>query len=183
MNESRRWSIEEQLLADLIHKNLRAQELCWEFNMLNPLKMQLRDEKLRQLIKHVGENVNILSPFYCGYGDNIRIGDETVINVGATFFDEAEITIGDRVAIGPHCSIFTSSHPIDFNKRAELITAPITIENDVWIGANVTILRGVTIGSGSVIAAGAVIDYDVPPLTIAYGRAPKTDRKIILEKE
>ena len=51
----------------------------------------------------------------------------------------------------------------------EMPTAPVTIGEDCWIGANVTILKGVTIGTGAVVAAGAVVNTDIPPGAIAAG--------------
>ena len=53
--------------------------------------------------------------------------------------------------------------------RGDLIPAPIRIGNDVWIGANATVLPGVTIGDGAVVAAGAVVTRDVEPLTVVGG--------------
>lgn len=109
---------------------------------------------------------------------NMSIGDGTSIPKGAVFYcTEAPLTIGRKVVFGPRPTIITGDHRIDvighyildnMDKRPEN-DAPVTIEDDVWCGANVVILKGVTIGRGSVIAAGAVVTQSIPPYSIAGG--------------
>ena len=57
-------------------------------------------------------------------------------------------------------------------------TAPITIEDNCWIAANVTIIGGVTIGTGSVIGAGSVVTKDIPPNSLAAGNPCRVIRQI-----
>lgn len=109
---------------------------------------------------------------------NLSIGDYTSIPKGATFYcTEAELIIGRKVIFGPKPTIITGDHRIDvvgkyiidsYDKLPEN-DAPVIIEDDVWIGSNVTILKGVTIGRGSVIAAGAVVTKSCPPYSIIGG--------------
>ena len=102
-------------------------------------------------------------------GSNFRFPLPTAINV-VTFFDLGGITIGDRVMIGPGVTLLTSGHPLSPEERTDGITvAPIVIEDDVWIGANVTVTPGVTIGCGAVIGAGTVVAKDVVPRTVVTG--------------
>jgi acetyltransferase-like isoleucine patch superfamily enzyme len=56
--------------------------------------------------------------------------------------------------------------------------APVVIEEDVWIGTNCMVLKGVTIGRGAVIAAGAVVTKDVPPFTVAAGNPARVIKRI-----
>lgn len=111
---------------------------------------------------------------------NLSIGDDSSIPKGSTFYCTiAPLTIGKKVIFGPKPTIITGDHRIDIigkyimdvtdsEKRPEH-DAPVIIEDDVWCGANVTILKGVTIGRGSVIAAGAVVTRSFPPYSIIGG--------------
>ena len=103
---------------------------------------------------------------------NMSVGDYTSIPKGSVFYcTEASLTIGKKVMFGPHPTIITGDHRIDVvgkyimdsNEKLPENDAPVVIEDDVWIGANVTILKGVTIGRGSVVAAGAVVTKSCPP--------------------
>lgn len=84
--------------------------------------------------------------------------------------DKGGITIGDGVMIGPKVSLITGGHPLPLAERREHLSfAPITIEDDVWIGTAAVITQGVTIGAGAVVAAGAVVTHDVPAGTMVAG--------------
>ncbi len=115
---------------------------------------------------------------------NLSVGDGTSIPKGSTIYcTDAPCTIGRKVLFGPHPTIITGDHRIDLVGRYiadvtvadKLINgynpydAPVVIEDDVWCGANVTILKGVTIGRGSVVAAGAVVTQSFPPYCIIGG--------------
>jgi acetyltransferase-like isoleucine patch superfamily enzyme len=76
-------------------------------------------------------------------------------------------------------NLVAAGHPVEPAKRRSSITAvPITIEENVWIGAGATILPGVTIGADSVVAAGPVVADDVPPATLVGGVPAKVIRSI-----
>lgn len=109
----------------------------------------------------------------------IQIGDKTIINFGVNFIipmtrsgvKKGTISIGNRVAIATGVVIVGSSHP-NYSVLSGIYPVddgPITICDDVWIGANAVILPGVTIGKQSVIAAGAVVTKDVPPCCVVAG--------------
>lgn len=102
----------------------------------------------------------------------IKIGDDCGFS-GAAIGAAVSIKIGDRVMIGANSSISdTDWHPIDAEKRANR-EAPearsVVIEDDVWLGANVTVLKGVTIGARTVIAANSVVTKSIPADVIAGG--------------
>lgn len=130
-----------------------------------------RQEAFRKLLGKVGENLVIHSPFRCDFGFNIRIGNNFVGNFNLTILDEAEVTIGDNVMIGPNCSLITITHALDSDQRNEGIMAarPITIGDNAWIAANVVILPGVEIGEGAVIGAGSVVTRSIPAGMLAVG--------------
>ena len=156
-----------ELTAEL----MACRDKIYELNRLHPRDTATRDILLRSLIGHMGRNVVILSPFFCDYGTQISIGDDTYINFNLTVLDEAPVTIGSHVFIGPGCSMLTAVHPLDAQERNKGIekALPITIGDNVWLGGNVTVLPGVSIGEGSVIGAGSVVTRDVPPHAVAAG--------------
>lgn len=125
----------------------------------------------------MGNGVNIMHNC-CLYAHNngiLKIGDHVNINtnvfLGAA--DNGVIIIGNDVAIGPNVVIRASNHKYlqkDFPVRMQGHTGgKIIIEEDVWIGANAVILPDITIGKGSVIGAGAVVNSDIPPYSLAGG--------------
>ena len=88
------------------------------------------------------------------------------------------ITIEDDVLIGPKVNLITENHPLDPGDRKALLTKPIIIKRNAWIGAGATILPGVTIGENSVVAAGAVVSRDVLPNVVVGGVPAKIIRSI-----
>jgi acetyltransferase-like isoleucine patch superfamily enzyme len=127
----------------------------------------------------VPDSLSILPPFYCDYGLGASFGERVFINQGCFFLDYGGITIGDRVMIGPRVTLSTAGHPVDLDERYDFITsAPIVIEDDVWIGAAATIAPGVTIGKGSVVGAGTVVAKDVPPMSVVTSSSVVERRRL-----
>ena len=127
----------------------------------------------------VPDSLTVLPPFHCDHGLGASFGERVFINQGCYFLDLGGITIGDRVLIGPRVTLTTAGHPVEPAERFDFITsAPITIEDDVWIGAAATICPGVTIGRGSVVGAGAVVAKDVPPMSIVTGTSAVERRRL-----
>lgn len=138
---------------------------------------------LDEMRKGFGESYDdlfITPPFHCDHGFRIHFGRHVYVNTGLIILDEADVTFGDHVLIGPRVSIFTAGHPIDPDVRpSDLEYAwPVTIGDRVWIGGNVVINPGVTIGEGSVIASGAVVTQDIPAGVIAGGVPARVIREI-----
>ncbi len=112
----------------------------------------------------------IYPPFYTDHGLNLDLAERVFINQGCTFLDYAGIRLGERVMVGPKVTFITDGHPVDpAERRLYLTGAPIDVEENVWIGAGVTILPGVSIGRDAVIAAGAVVADDVPAASLVTG--------------
>ena len=111
-----------------------------------------------------------------GHDTKMVIGDSVGIS-GCTISAATSIIIGNHVLIGSGCLITdTDWHPIDPEERrldGGGESAPIVIEDDVFIGARAIVLKGVTIGKGSVIGAGAVVAKSIPPYSIAVGNPAK----------
>lgn len=118
---------------------------------------------------------------------NLSVGDGTSIPRGSIIYcTEAPLTIGKKVLFGPRPTILTGDHRIDLIGK-EIIDVtlseklphndqPVVIEDGVWVGANVTILKGVTIGRGSVVAAGSVVTRSCAPYSIIGGVPAKLIR-------
>ncbi len=99
-------------------------------------------------------------------------------NFNCNFIDDGIITIGKSVMFGSAVTIATVGHPICPDMREYMYTAPVTIDDNCWIGENVTICPGVNIGKNSVIGAGSVVIHDIPENSIAAGNPCKVIRRI-----
>lgn len=120
----------------------------------------------------------IIDPFYFEQG-NITLSGKVFINANCVFLDAGDIVIGHNTAIGPNVVLTTVSHPVQPEKRPkETICVPIHIGNNVWIGANTTVLPGVSIGDNSVIAANSVVNKNIPPNTL-YAGSPVVFKKYL----
>ncbi|KAK1933799.1 Maltose O-acetyltransferase [Phytophthora citrophthora] len=161
-----------------------ARELTKRFNDITQAESSEAKSVMKQLLGSIGENCLIEMPFRCDYGYNIRIGDNVQMNFDCVFLDGCPITIGDRVMLAPNVQLYTASHPLDPEERSSglEIGKPITIEDDVWIGGNATVVPGVTIGRGAVIGAGSVVTKDVPPMCVYAGNPAKFIKKIEAKK-
>lgn len=136
-------------------------------------------EILSEIIgKKIDGGTTVFPPFYTNFGLFTQIGRNVFINHACSFLDMGGITIEDDVLIGPKVNIITENHPLDPEDRSALITQPVTIKRNAWIGAGATILPGVTIGENAVVAAGAVVNRDVPDNMIAGGIPAKIIKSI-----
>lgn len=131
----------------------------------------------------IGERVRmcaepIRSELGVGAGATLDIGSHTFINYGCSIGSTLLVKIGAHCNIGSHVIImdndFHRLEPERRNERPE--SAPIILEDNVWIGVRAVVLRGVTIGAGSVIAAGSVVVKDVPARSLAGGVPAKVIR-------
>jgi acetyltransferase-like isoleucine patch superfamily enzyme len=147
----------------------------------------------------VGKNTRIEGElFIFPHGGQLEVGDWCFIGPGSRIWSACNIFIGDRVLISHNCNIIDSlTHPINANKRhlqfKDILTSghpkhidlgeqPVKINDDVWIGAGSTILRGVSIGCASIVGAGSVVTSDVPPYTIVAGNPARIIRTLNAEE-
>lgn len=164
--------------VDAIKQN--AIKNCRIYNEIDDADRQKQYDFLCKMLGSVGENVWIAKTFSCDNGKNIFIGNNFTGNFNLTILDVKEVYIGDNVMIGPNSTITTVGHPITPKGRREHLAqgSEITIGNDVWLGANVTILPGVTIGNNVVIGAGAVVNKDIPDNSLAVGVPARVIKEI-----
>ena len=113
-------------------------------------------------------------------GATLDIGERVFINYGCSLGATQLISIGPRCAIGSHAIIIDNDfHTVDPEKRYEVPpSAPIILEENVWLGARVIVLRGVTIGAHSVIGAGSVVTRNIPPRSVAVGLPARVVKSI-----
>lgn len=158
----------------------KGKEKCYRYNQLCPNDFEAQQKILAELLGGMGKEVIITPPFWCDYGYNITVGDSFYANHNLVITDGAKVTFGNNVFIAPNCCFTTAEHAVDpeMRKAGIEIAKPITIGNNVWIGAGSTILAGVEIGDNTVIGAGSVVTKSIPDNVVAVGVPCKVMRRI-----
>jgi maltose O-acetyltransferase len=158
----------------------RRQAMLAALNSIPPGRTEDRQSALEELLAEIGEGTFIRSPFYCDYGDGIRIGARTFVNFNCTMLDGAPITVGDECLIASGVQLITASHPIDPGPRRAACeqALPVTIGDGVWLGAGAIVCPGVSIGANTVVGAGSVVTKDLPAGVVAYGNPARVAREI-----
>lgn len=158
---------------------LRVQELLTRFNSAPPDADAERGALLAQMLRAVGTGVTVRPRFLCEYGA-ISIGSGTFVNFDAVMLDVCPIAIGEHCQIGPRAQLLTPTHPLDpeLRRAGWEYAAPITIEDNVWLGGGVIVCPGVTIGEDTVVGAGAVVTRDLPSGVVAVGVPARVLREI-----
>ncbi|MGB3641105.1 MAG: DapH/DapD/GlmU-related protein [Rivularia sp. (in: cyanobacteria)] len=114
-----------------------------------------------------GVDIRSLDDTHIIIDENAYIGPYVIIT------GTGDITIGKNCLIAPHCGIFANNHifadPTRLIEEQGVTREGIVIEDDCWLGHNVTVLDGVNIGKGSIIGAGSVVNKSIPPFSIAVG--------------
>ena len=189
---------EEKLLAgkifnpispELVAVKSAAHKANVDYSMTYEYETEKRGEILKSILGSMGKGVRIQGPMNFNYGKHTFIGDNFFANFNFTCQDDATVTIGDRVNLGPNVTLTTPFHPLVAEERSGFTVngreyahpcyaKPIVIGNDVWMGAGVIVCGGVTIGDGAVIGAGSVVTRDIPANCIAVGVPARVLREI-----
>ncbi|MDX1363354.1 sugar O-acetyltransferase [Arenibacter latericius] len=173
--------------AELIEMYHKARNLLKEYNNLDSRLLVDRERILAELLHYKGAGVWIETPFYCDYGENISLGENTFINTNCMFLDNHKIVIGKNGLIAPYVQIYTANHPIKAKERIvstkkgdRYLTSakPVIIGDNVWIGGNSVIFPGVTIGDNVTIGAGSVVTKNLPDNVLAFGNPCEIKRKL-----
>lgn len=162
----------------LVQCSEEAQKLTMKLNTSFHTREEIVEIFSELTGKEVDSSFLCFPPFHTDFGKNISIGKNVFFNTGCSFQDRGGITIGDGSQIGMNVTIASLNHGIPLETRNTTYSSPVTIEKNVWIGSNATILPGVRIGENSIIAAGAVVTKDVPPNSIFGGVPAKLIKKI-----
>lgn len=166
--------------AELMAQQAQCLEILYDFNQTRPSELDKRQEILKQLLAEVGENCYIEPPFHANWGKNVHMGRQVYANFNLTLVDDTDIYIGDYVMFAPNVVVDTGTHPIrpDIRRKQAQYNKPVTIGDNVWIGAGSIILPGVRIGENTVIGAGSIVTRDIPANVVAYGSPCRVMREI-----
>ena len=140
----------------------RARELTREYDRTAPDEDGRRLELLEELLGSRGEACTIEPSFRCDYGSNIHVGEGFFANFDCVFLDVCRIEIGRNCLIGPGVHIYTATHPLEADERAEGLEygKPVTIGDDVVVGS------------------GAVVTEDVPQGVVVQGNPATVVREL-----
>ena len=168
---------------------LKAHNLSGLYSRALEDETEKREEILTRLLGRKGTGCFMQGPIFFHYGAHTEIGDNFFGNYNLTVQDDAKVTIGNNVNCGPNVTIVTPVHPLIASERYQMLDGggeprhlcyarPVTIGNDVWLGANVVVCGGVTIGDGVVIGAGSVVTRNIPANSLAAGVPCRVIREI-----
>lgn len=159
--------VREPYFQEAVDEMMRSRKLCAITNAKMPDDMSYVED-LEELFGRKLEDVRILTPFICDFGNRVSFGKGVFINHSAVLSASGGIEFEDGVAIAPCFRVATINH--DFNNRHTIYTyGKVTIKKNAWIGMNVTVCPGVTIGNYAIVAAGAVVTKDVPDYAVVGG--------------
>lgn len=158
---------------------LKSQQRVHEFQSCEPVDVVRRRELLELVFAEVGEGVEVRGALHVELGIRTTVGARTVLGAGVSITDVAPVVIGADVVVGAGVSISTLLLPHDPSKRVEKWAggAPVSIGDNVWIGAGAVICPGVTIAAGAVVEAGAVVANDVEGNALVAGNPAKVIRR------
>lgn len=164
----------------LVKKREELVLLTNEYNSSFSKSKEEREAILKKILKSVGKSVHFEPNFRCEFGMNISIGNNFYANFDCIMLDGNNINIGNNVLLGPRVGLYTANHATDAEERIKggCYARPISIGDNVWIGANVDIMGGVKIGNNTIIGAGSVVTKDIPANVIAAGVPCKVIREI-----
>lgn len=161
------------------------------FILIKKLVKRILMYSIRPLFKQHGVNF-IFDPFDQFSYKTISVGDDVFIGSGANFAaSETFVSIGSKVMFGPNVTIMGGNHNTsvigaymyDVKVKLPENDQPVIIEDDVWVGTGVIILKGVTIGKGSIIAAGSVVTKSCKPYSILGGIPARLLKSRFTEEE
>ena len=164
----------EPYFQEAVQEMMRSRVLCAKANAALP------DDPayvgfLEELFGRPLDDVRILTPFVCDFGNRVKFGKGVFLNHSAILSASGGIEFEDGVMTAPGLRIATINH--DMNNRHTIYTyGKVTICRNAWLGMNVTICPGVTIGAYAVVAAGAVVTKDVPDYAVVGGVPAKVIR-------
>jgi len=173
--------------TELLKMYHRARKLLKIYNNLDSELLNERERILSELLANKGSGVWIEAPFFCDYGSNISIGQNTFVNTNCMFLDNNIIAIGKNGLIAPYVQIYTAIHPLSASERivendagSHYLTAskPVLIGDNVWIGGNSVIFPGVTIGNNVTIGSGSVVTKSIPDNMLAFGNPCQVKKEI-----
>ena len=164
----------------LLSEQAEYMEILYDFNNTRPSGGEKRAELLKKLLGGVGKNCYVEPPLHANWGCNTYMGDDVYANFNLTLVDDVKITIGNHVMFAPNVTISAAGHPVEpgLRYRQAQYNLPVTIGDNVWIGAGTVILPGVSIGDNTVVGAGSIVTRNIPANVVAYGNPCRVIREI-----
>ncbi|HRU97759.1 MAG TPA: sugar O-acetyltransferase [Ruminococcus sp.] len=159
--------VTEPYFKEAVDEMMRARTLCAKANAVLP------DDPsyvgfLEELFGRRLDDVRILTPFTCDFGNRVKFGKGVFINHSAILSASGGIEFEDGVMAAPGLRIATINHDM-YDRHTTYTYGKVTIRKNAWLGMGCTICPGVTVGKYAVVAAGAVVTKDVPDYAVVGG--------------
>lgn len=155
----------------------RCNHFCWQLRHIDPQEKERLKKLEAELFNHTqGEGTFITPPLFIDCASQVHLGKNVYINHNLTMMSLGGITIDDGVMIGPGAALLTVNH--EPQKIRVVMTKPIHIKRNAWIGGFVRVLPGVTIGENAIVGTGSIVTKDVPDNEIWAGNPARMIRKI-----
>ena len=159
--------VTEPYFKEAADEMIRARTLCAKANAVLPNDMSYIGY-LEELFDRKLDDIRILTPFICDFGNRVTFGKNVFINHSAILSASGGIEFEDGVMAAPGLRIATINHDM-YDRHITYTYGKVTVKKNAWLGLNVTICPGVTIGKYAVVAAGAVVTKDVPDYAVVGG--------------
>lgn len=160
-------NVKESYFVEAAEEMMRSRVLCAKANAILPDDSSYVNY-LEELFGRKLEDVRILTPFSCDFGNRVTFGKNVFINHSAILSSSGGIEFGDNVMVAPGLKVATINHDM-YDRHVTYTYGKVTVKENAWIGMGVTICPGVTIGKYAVVAAGAVVTKDVPDYAVVGG--------------
>ena len=173
-------NIREPYFKEAVDEMMRARTLCAKANAKLPDDPTYVAD-LEELFGRKLEDVRILAPFTCDFGNRVKFGKGVFINHSAILSASGGIEFEDGVMAAPGLKIATINHDM-YDRHLTYTYGKVLIKKNAWLGLGATICPGVTIGKYSVVAAGAVVTKDVPDYAVVGGVPAKVIKMLDPDK-
>ena len=167
MDEGGPTVVTEPYFMEAAEEMMRARTLCAKANATMPDDPSYVGY-LEELFDRKLDDVRILTPFICDFGNRVTFGKNVFINHSAILSASGGIVFEDGVMAAPGLRIATINHDM-YARHTTYTYGKVTVKKNAWLGMNVTICPSVTIGENAVVAAGAVVTKDVPDNAVVGG--------------
>lgn len=172
--------IREPYFKEAVDEMMRARTLCAKANAKMPEDPTYVAD-LEELFGRKLEDVRILMPFTCDFGNRVKFGKGVFINHSAILSASGGIEFEDGIMAAPGLKIATINHDM-YDRHLTYTYGKVIVKKNAWLGLNVTICPGVTIGKYAVVAAGAVVTKDVPDYAVVGGVPAKVIKMLDPDK-